>query len=61
MYHVRCIIVPQGYLSYPRTESSAYPPNFDLDAICSSLTRHPVFGDYASALLARGIQRPQVW
>lgn len=30
---------PQGYLSYPRTESSAYPPNSDLTVTCSLLAR----------------------
>eukprot|EP00798_Chlamydomonas_sp_ICE-L_P024301 gene24302-9904_t len=33
-----------GYPSYPRTESSAYPPNFDLDDTLKAMTRHPVWG-----------------
>ncbi|KAF5836440.1 DNA topoisomerase [Dunaliella salina] len=44
----------QGYLSYPRTESSAYPPNSDLTATCALLQRHPLYGDFASSLLAKG-------
>ena len=50
----------QGYLSYPRTESSAYPPNSDLASTCAVLRNHPVYGEYASALLARGVSTPQV-
>jgi len=44
----------QGYLSYPRTESSAYPPNSDLTATCALLQRHPLYGEYAQSLLAKG-------
>ena len=40
-----------GYLSYPRTESSAYPLNFDFQEILVAQRRHPVWGEYASALL----------
>jgi hypothetical protein len=42
----------QGYLSYPRTESSAYPPNFDHHVILSELTRSPTFGQYAHGLVS---------
>ena len=37
----------QGYLSYPRTESSAYPPNFDFDEVLAEQARHPLWGAYA--------------
>eukprot|EP00879_Flechtneria_rotunda_P020115 GHRR01021155.1.p1 GENE.GHRR01021155.1~~GHRR01021155.1.p1 ORF type:complete len:503 (+),score=166.27 GHRR01021155.1:71-1579(+) len=48
-----------GYLSYPRTESSAYPPNFDITGTLSSQTRHPIWGEYAAALLSQGVSRPK--
>ncbi|EFJ52569.1 hypothetical protein VOLCADRAFT_79203 [Volvox carteri f. nagariensis] len=48
-----------GYLSYPRTESSAYPPNFDITGTVAALRNHPVFGGYASALLQQGVKHPQ--
>ena len=41
----------QGYLSYPRTESTGYPPGFDLRGTVASLRRHPMYGAFASALL----------
>lgn len=33
----------QGYLSYPRTESTAYPPGFDLRGLVHDQTRHPLW------------------
>lgn len=49
-----------GYLSYPRTESSAYPANFDLEAALRSQARHPVWGEYAAAVLAARPALPKV-
>lgn len=49
-----------GYLSYPRTESSAYPPNFDLRGALASQARHPVWGEYTSAIMAANPQLPKV-
>ncbi|GFR42563.1 hypothetical protein Agub_g3474, partial [Astrephomene gubernaculifera] len=48
-----------GYLSYPRTESSAYPPNFDINGTLAALRNHPVYGGYAAALLQQGVKHPQ--
>lgn len=50
----------QGYLSYPRTESSAYPPNFDFRGILSAQIRHPIWGQYASSILERGFSPSKV-
>lgn len=33
----------QGYLSYPRTESTAYPPGFDLRGLVGDQTKHPIW------------------
>ncbi|KAF6259333.1 DNA topoisomerase [Scenedesmus sp. NREL 46B-D3] len=48
-----------GYLSYPRTESSGYPPNFDFDGALSSQARHPIWGQYAASLLSQGVSKPK--
>ncbi|GBF93668.1 DNA topoisomerase [Raphidocelis subcapitata] len=48
-----------GYLSYPRTESTAYPPNFDMGGALGEQARHPVWGEYASAVLAAGAALPK--
>jgi DNA topoisomerase-3 len=48
----------QGYLSYPRTESSAYPPNFDFNELLSAQRSHPVWGEYATTLMQQGYTRP---
>lgn len=49
-----------GYISYPRTESSAYPPGFDFQEVLLELRRSAFFGDYAAALLSGGFTPPKV-
>ena len=49
-----------GLISYPRTESSAYSKSFDFRAILRDHKSHPVWGEYAGALLASSISEPKV-
>ena len=44
----------QGYVSYPRTESTAYPPGFDLRGTLATQTSHPQIGEHARGLLDGG-------
>ncbi|KIY99766.1 topoisomerase (DNA) III beta, partial [Monoraphidium neglectum] len=48
-----------GYLSYPRTESSAYPENFDLQTALRAQARQPLWGQYAQAVIAAGAGLPK--
>ena len=43
-----------GYISYPRTETDRFSPDFDLRAIVGNQTAHPEWGGYASRLLDPG-------
>ena len=54
--HVCC----SGWISYPRTESTAYAAGFDLAAAVRLQGRHPIWGEYASALLQAGVKHPKV-
>lgn len=49
-----------GYISYPRTESSAYPPGFDFSEALREQSRHPLWGDFAAGLLRQGFAAPKV-
>lgn len=48
----------EGYISYPRTETTSYPTDFDFRSILMELDRHPEFREYASTLLQSKISRP---
>jgi len=41
----------QGYMSYPRTESSKYPPSFDVTSVLREQSRHPKWGQTVQHLL----------
>ncbi|CAM6081712.1 unnamed protein product [Calypogeia fissa] len=49
----------QGYISYPRTESTAYPSSFDLRGTLGIQRNHPIWGEYAASLLASGPHAPK--
>jgi DNA topoisomerase-3 len=48
-----------GYLSYPRTESTAYPKSFDIREALAIQRDHPEWGRYADILLSTGYCTPR--
>lgn len=49
----------QGYISYPRTETTKYPQSFDLRETLSMLTANPQFAIFAQDLLKNGFPWPE--
>ncbi|XP_034190961.2 DNA topoisomerase 3-beta isoform X1 [Osmia lignaria lignaria] len=49
----------QGYISYPRTETTLYPENFDLPAALKQQQNNPDWGDQVRKILMTGINRPK--
>ncbi|XP_028852836.1 DNA topoisomerase 3-beta-1 isoform X2 [Denticeps clupeoides] len=49
----------QGYISYPRTETTHYPENFDLKGTLRQQANNPYWSDSVKTLLAEGINRPR--
>ncbi|KAL8120955.1 hypothetical protein AgCh_017940 [Apium graveolens] len=49
----------QGFISYPRTESTAYPSSFDFRGALDVLRNNPVFGYDVQKLLADGYVKPR--
>ncbi|KAJ1550221.1 DNA topoisomerase 3-beta-1, partial [Nowakowskiella sp. JEL0078] len=49
----------QGYISYPRTETSKYPPSFDLRGVLEAQQRNSNWGSYAHDLLVNGFTHPE--
>lgn len=50
----------QGFISYPRTESSRYPPNYDFRSILTSHKKHPIWGSYVQSLNQEGFTPSKV-
>lgn len=48
-----------GYITYPRTESTSYPQNFDFQGVVKALTHVEVISGYATGLLQTGINKPK--
>ncbi|XP_075085332.1 DNA topoisomerase 3-beta isoform X4 [Nicotiana tabacum] len=49
----------QGFVSYPRTESTAYPSSFDFKGTLVALVHNPAFGGYAQKLLTESYNKPR--
>jgi len=49
----------RGYITYPRTESTNYSPNFDFKSAIKSLEAHPILGKFASNLCREGFFPPK--
>ncbi|PIO62026.1 DNA topoisomerase [Teladorsagia circumcincta] len=49
----------QGFISYPRTETTAYPPNFDLLGTLKQQSNNPKWGDVVKKVLSDGIRKPK--
>ncbi len=48
-----------GYISYPRTESTAYPKSFDIRDALRTQRDHPDWGNYCQQLLNDGYTTPR--
>lgn len=49
----------QGYVSYPRTETTQYPDNFDLVSVLRQHESSPEWGDHVRDLLSSGMNKPR--
>uniref|UniRef100_A0A8C7Z3V8 DNA topoisomerase n=1 Tax=Oryzias sinensis TaxID=183150 RepID=A0A8C7Z3V8_9TELE len=49
----------QGYISYPRTETTQYPENFDLKGTLRQQANSPMWAEEVKALLSAGLNRPR--
>uniref|UniRef100_A0A4W4F4F1 DNA topoisomerase n=1 Tax=Electrophorus electricus TaxID=8005 RepID=A0A4W4F4F1_ELEEL len=49
----------QGYISYPRTETTHYPENFDLKGTLRQQANNCYWAETVKALLAEGLNRPR--
>jgi len=49
----------KGFVTYPRTESTAYPRSFDHKSVIAGQTRASKWGEYAQELLEKGFAKPR--
>lgn len=45
----------QGYISYPRTETTHYPENFDLKGVLKQQTNNPIWAEEVRATMGSRI------
>ena len=57
--HVAEKLYLSGYLTYPRTESTSYPDNFEFDSIVKALTSVKEFETIAKNLISMGVNKPK--
>ncbi|XP_021624934.1 DNA topoisomerase 3-beta isoform X2 [Manihot esculenta] len=50
----------QGFISYPRTESTAYPSSFDFKSTLGAMSNNSTWGNYVRRLLADGYHKPRL-
>ncbi|XP_022920150.1 DNA topoisomerase 3-beta-1 [Onthophagus taurus] len=49
----------QGYISYPRTETTRYPENFDILGVLKQQQNNPEWSKEVNEVLSNGINRPK--
>ena len=49
----------QGYISYPRTESTAYPKSMNIEETLRQFSRHAIWGGFVDDLLPRNWVTPK--
>jgi len=57
--HIAERLYISGYISYPRTESTAYPSGFDINGTLKMLQSNDSWGDYVKKLIANGPNKPK--
>lgn len=57
--HVAENLYTQGYISYPRTETTTYPQNFDLAGTLKMFSNDRKYGTIVSGILTEGVKRPK--
>jgi DNA topoisomerase-3 len=57
--HIAESLYIEGYISYPRTETSSYPANFDIQGVLMQHKNNSQWGAYVTELLFQGLNQPK--